>query len=99
MHHEHQFRFTCGMVAYLGYTLYSIKYSIVCTYVEGFSLPLSHLVLVECEAGGNPTEPHVPQHVFVICHGPVAGGGTYTVSGSYNLNKTNSTGFPVPHYL
>lgn len=39
-----------------------------CTHIVGLGLSLSHLILVEGEAGGDPAEPHVSQHVLVICH-------------------------------
>ena len=46
------------------------------THIVGLGLSLGDLVLVQGEAGGDPAEPHVPQHVLVICHDASAPSGT-----------------------
>lgn len=46
------------------------------TYIVMLGLSLSNLIRVQSEAGGDPTEPNVPQHVLVICHASSAPGGT-----------------------
>lgn len=42
------------------------------TYIVGLGLSLGNLILVQSEAGGNPAEPNVSQHVLVICHAAAA---------------------------
>lgn len=42
------------------------------THIVRLGLPLGDLILVQGEAGWDPAEPHVSQHVLVICHVPAA---------------------------
>lgn len=55
------------------------------THIVRLGLSLGELVLVQGETGGDPTEPHVPQHVLVICHLPAA-----PRTGAYRKNAPRS---------
>lgn len=50
------------------------------TYIVRLGLPLGHLVLVQGEAGGDPAEPDISQHILVICHAALASSGTYRIT-------------------
>lgn len=53
-----------------------VKLESNCTYIVGLCLSFSNLILVQSEAGGDPAEPNVSQHVLVICHAAAAPSGT-----------------------
>lgn len=55
------------------------------THIVRLGLSLGELVLVQGETGGDPAEPHVPQHVLVICHLPAS-----PRTGAYRKNAPRS---------